>query len=106
MHELTICKQILNQLDKYRRIKSITLEVGTLAPLTKQELKETMENMVDYKVNVIEKEARVRCSCKYKGAPGILERAHDFVIFKCPACGKIPEIIEGNKIIIKNIELH
>ncbi|MFH1210015.1 MAG: hydrogenase/urease maturation nickel metallochaperone HypA [archaeon] len=105
MHEITICKQLLNQLDKYKNIKSITLEVGTLAPLTKQELKETMETLVNYKVNVIEKEARVKCLCKYKGSPHIIQRGHDFVLFDCPTCGKNPTIIDGNKIIIKNIEI-
>lgn len=104
MHEITICKQILNQLKEYRNIKSITIEIGTLAPLTATELKETIENIVDYKVNVIEKEAIVKCSCKYKGSPDIIERAHDIVIYKCPSCGNIPKILNGNQIIIKEVK--
>jgi len=104
MHDSIIARQIIDQAKKHGKVKSITIEVGELASLTAHDLEHVMEAMADCKVNVLEMPAEVRCVCGYSGRPKILERGHDIVMFVCPKCGNVPEVISGDKITLKKIE--
>jgi len=104
MHEIAICKDIIRNLQKYNNIESVTFEIGSLAHLTPEELTDTLKKLVDYNINIIKKDAIVKCSCGYKGIPKILTRSHDLTIFECPKCGELPEILEGDQIRIKEVK--
>ncbi|MBU2633674.1 MAG: hydrogenase maturation nickel metallochaperone HypA [Nanoarchaeota archaeon] len=103
MHEITICKNIIRDLQEYNQIESVTFEVGSLAHLTPEELIDTMNKLVNYNINITKKDAIIKCSCGYKGIPKIVTRSHDLTIFECPKCGELPEILEGDQIIIKEV---
>ena len=107
MHESAIANQILEEAKKQskgKKIKSITIEVGDLAHLPANELKDFLGTMVDFEVVVRPKKARVKCECGYEGEPKIVAHEHDFVLFECPKCGKMPTVLDGKDIILKEIK--
>ena len=105
MHETAIAQMVLNDLKKHKNIKSASIEVGELAEVTAAELEEALKSLSDIEFDVTEKKARVRCRCGHEGKPEILERGHHFSVFVCKECGEVPEIIEGNEIRIKDVEI-
>ena len=107
MHETIIAKEILKQAKekaKGKKIKSITIEVGELAQLPANELKEVLRAMVDFKIIVKQVKARVKCECGYEGTPRILAQHHDFTLFECPECSKQPKVLCGADIILREIK--
>ena len=105
MHDTIIAEMVLKDLKKYKGIESVTIEVGELAELTASELEKAMSNMVKYKVDISETKAKVKCRCGYEGRPEILEKGHHFSVFVCKRCGEVPEVLEGNEIRIKEVEV-
>jgi len=109
MHEITIAKKILADLKrgvKGAEIKSAVFEVGELAHITPEELEEALKGMVDFEFSVEEKAAKVRCTtCGYEGMPEILDRDHDSIIYTCPKCSNVPEIVEGADIKIMEVQI-
>ena len=63
------------------------------------------EDLANWQVNILKKKSVVKCKCGYKGRANIKERLHDIILFNCPKCNEIPEVISGDKIIIKSIEI-
>jgi len=107
MHETIIINNILKEVKrkaKGKKIKSITLEVGELAHLPADELKEVLKATADFEAIVKPVNAKVKCSCGYVGAPRILAHEHDFVLFECPKCKATPKIVSGEEIILKSIK--
>ncbi|MCX8147530.1 MAG: hydrogenase maturation nickel metallochaperone HypA [Candidatus Woesearchaeota archaeon] len=108
MHEIIIAQKILEDLKKGvkgAKIKSVVFEVGELSQITPDELEEALKSLADFEFSIEEKSAKVKCKCGYIGIPEILDRNHDSVIFTCPKCGEIPEIVEGGDIKIAQVEL-
>jgi len=105
MHETIIANDIIKQAEKQGKVLSITVEVGDLAHLPSHELEECLKSLVNWKVNIIEKKATIKCSCGYKGEPKILSKGHDSTVFVCPKCENIPKILDGNQIILKDVEV-
>jgi len=105
MHETIICKKIIDDAKAHGDVKAISIEVGQLAEIHDHELRDLLTEMTDWKVEVVEKEALVKCLCGYEGIPKITEKTHDITLFECPKCKKTPKVLEGNDIIIKNIEV-
>jgi Zn finger protein HypA/HybF involved in hydrogenase expression len=106
MHETIIAKQIIDEAEKHGKPRSITVEIGELAHIPADELKRTLQQMVKWKINTKGKKAVIKCGCGYKGNPTILEKGHDHNIYKCKKCSALmPKIVEGNKIILKKIEV-
>jgi|TARA_Y100000310_G_scaffold345817_1_gene470420 Zn finger protein HypA/HybF involved in hydrogenase expression len=105
MHETIIAQKIIEDAKKHGEIKSAVIEVGEIAHITAKELKETLTDMVSWSITVTEKKAKVKCSCGYEGEPKIIERKHDLVYFECPECGKVPSVLEGSQIILKEVEV-
>ncbi|PIN87082.1 hypothetical protein COV19_01540 [Candidatus Woesearchaeota archaeon CG10_big_fil_rev_8_21_14_0_10_44_13] len=105
MHETAIANIVLNDLRKHKNVKAASIEVGELAEVTAAELEEALNALSKIKFEVSEKKAKVRCKCGYEGRPEILERGHHFSVFVCKECGEVPEIVEGNGIRIKDIEI-
>ncbi len=105
MHETVIAQQIIRDAEKQGRVKALKVEVGDLAHLPAEEVEEVLKDMTDWKISVVSRKARVKCSCGYKGEPKILERHHDLVLFACPECGAEPKVVEGRDIKIKEVTL-
>ncbi len=97
MHEYKIMEDIM---DKAGDAKEITVIVGEISGIHTHDLKNLEEK---YKVNFVMEEAEVDCDCGFKGKPKILLNEHEHVIFECPSCGKVPKIIKGDKVILKEI---
>ncbi len=112
MHETIIAKQIIEKAEEQAKLNNskvleITVEVGDLGHLPADEMKEVLENLKgkEWKINITQKKALVKCNCGYQGEPKILEKGHDHNVFVCPECGEIPQILEGENIILKSVKL-
>jgi len=105
MHDIKIAKELVDEAKKHGTVTSITVEVGELAPLTVEELKSALGLLVDWDLNVSEREARVECGCGFSGRPKIIMRQHEAVLYECPSCGSVPEMKEGSEIILKKVEV-
>ena len=105
MHETIIANNLINEARKHGKVKEVTIEIGDLANMPAEELEETLKKMADFKVNIIKKKAKVECKCGYTGQPNIIEKGHDFNLFVCPKCEDIPAIVEGDKIILKEVKV-
>ncbi len=104
MHESIFVKDIIKQAKKHGDVKGVVIEVGGLAPIEAEHLQLHLKEIVDWKVEVKQKKGIVECECGFKGEPEIITKGHDFVLFKCPWCGDVPKIIEGDKIILKEVK--
>jgi len=106
MHEQVIAKQIIGEATKHGKVKSITVEVGDLGHLPIDEMEEVLNAMTPWKVIMVKKESKVACTCGFVGAPLITEKGHDHNVFECPKCRiKMPKILDGHDIILKEVEL-
>ncbi|MGD9276120.1 MAG: hydrogenase/urease maturation nickel metallochaperone HypA [Candidatus Pacearchaeota archaeon] len=103
MHEHSFINAILKNIENPENISKIKIEVGGLAGIEADHLKEHLKDKINGDVEVIEKKAIVKCACGYNGVPKIKARLHDLVIFECPECGKIPEVLEGKDIKIISV---
>jgi Zn finger protein HypA/HybF involved in hydrogenase expression len=103
MHEHAIIDSVLSNLKDVGKVKEAHFEVGELAGIEPNHLKEHLKDRVKFKVVVKKKKSVVKCECGYKGPPKILEILHDMVIYECPKCGKLPRILEGKDIKITKV---
>jgi Zn finger protein HypA/HybF involved in hydrogenase expression len=107
MHEAIIASRILKEARnkaKGKKIKSILLEVGELAILPADELKEALNTVAGFEVIIKPVKANVKCECGYEGEPRLLAHEHDLVLFECPKCKKQPRVLCGADIILKEIK--
>jgi len=104
MHETVFANKIVEEAKKKGKVTKITVEVGELAQIPAPELKGTLAQMVDWDLNVVEKEASVVCPCGFEGRPKILEKGHGYTLFQCPECGTVPKVKEGEDIILKEVK--
>ncbi|MFH1642462.1 MAG: hypothetical protein ABIC04_06205 [Nanoarchaeota archaeon] len=105
MHGIHIAADLVNKAKEQGIVKSAIIEIGELANITKEDLEKQLLNIADFKFKVTEKKAEVRCLCGHIGPPNIIDRQHDLVIFNCPVCGMAPEVMKGDKIILKSVEV-
>lgn len=103
MHEFEVVNSIVSEAKRHGSVKSVLIEIGGLASLTAKELEDALKKQVAWKIGIRKRQAAVRCSCGYTGKPKIIERMHDTILFECPKCCGIPEIISGDKIILKEV---
>ncbi len=107
MHEQAIAQQIILEAQKQGNVKAITVEVGDLAHLPAGEMREILVKMTDWKVEVRSKKAEVRCKCGFEGEPRILQQLHDHSVYECSKCGAtMPEIVAGDQIVLKEVEIN
>jgi Zn finger protein HypA/HybF involved in hydrogenase expression len=107
MHESIIANKILKEAKKKAKgktIKSILIEVGDLAHLPADELKEILQTLTNFEIIIKPAKAIVKCVCGYEGEPRIIVHEHDFTLFECPKCKATPKIILGEEIILKGIK--
>ncbi len=103
MHGYLIAHHIASEAGKYGKIKSLTVEVGDLAELPPKDLKKALEEHLECEIIIKQKKAVIECECGHNGAPKIIGRMHDAVLFECPECGKIPRVLDGAEIILKEV---
>ncbi|MBW2997534.1 hydrogenase maturation nickel metallochaperone HypA [Candidatus Woesearchaeota archaeon] len=106
MHDTLISKDIIEAAKKQGNVKGITVEVGDLGHLPAEELQETLSRMAPgWHVTIVRKKAKAKCICGYEGEPKILEHTHGHSVYFCPNCKRVPEIIEGKDIVLKEVEV-
>ena len=103
MHEQGYIDAIVRDVEDRENVRKIVLEVGELAGIEGGHLKEHVVDRFGWDVEIVEKNAVVKCECGFEGRPKILERLHDFVVFECPECGEIPEIVNGEDLKIVKV---
>ena len=84
-------------------LKGIFLEIGELAHVPANELIGCLHSLVDWKINMKEIPAKVKCLCGFKGHPSVLERGHDSFLIECPKCKNIPDLVGGKDIKITKV---
>ncbi len=90
----------------YNNVKAITVEVGDLASPPIEDLKEHLSAIISWDLIVKSKKATINCDCGFKGEPNIRQKNHTNVIYNCPECeALLPEILDGDKIILTNVEV-
>ena len=103
MHEIIFANTIINQVKNKENVLGLDIELGELVGITKEELKDAIEKITGWQVNIVSKESKINCSCGYEGRAKIREKLHDLVIFHCPHCRNNTEPLEGHNIKIKKI---
>jgi len=105
MHEHSFIDAILSNIEDKDEVIAIVLEAGELAGITAEHLKKHLKERYDYwDIKVEEKQSNIKCFCGYEGPANIRDRMHDFVVFDCPRCERIPEeVLEGQDIKIVKI---
>lgn len=107
MHEIAHAQAVINQAKKLGAKKGAIVEVGELCDLEAHELEETMKRLINWNLEVKEKESKIECVCGYKGKARILDKGHGYCYFDCPNCsalGKSIKVLEGNEIKILGVE--
>jgi Zn finger protein HypA/HybF involved in hydrogenase expression len=105
MHEQAIAQSIIKQAEKQGKVKKIVVEVGELAHLPAADLQKALNAVAGFKSVVKETPAVVQCPCGFKGRPKIELHSHDATIYFCQKCGKVPKIVNGDKIVIKSVDV-
>lgn len=104
MHEAFIINKIIEEAEKFGKVKKIKIELGELANITKEDLEEHLKEVVDWDIKINIKKSKIECNCGYKGKPNILERGHDFCLFNCPKCKGKVKVLKGGEIKIKEVK--
>jgi len=107
MHEHAFIQSIIREIPEKNRdkITSIELELGELAGIEPEHLKQHMADETGWNISVEVKPSKIKCpSCSYTGKAEIKERLHDLVIFCCPECRSFNvDVLEGKDIKIMKI---
>jgi len=103
MHEHSFIEAIISPIENKENVIGVLLEVGELAGIEAEHLKEHLIEKSGWDVEVKPVESFVECGCGFEGRAEIRERLHDIVIFECPECSSIPEVLQGDKIKIVKI---
>ncbi len=108
MHDTVIAVKIIADVKKRtqgKKVIQVSLEVGELAPVEDHHIQETLALLSGWKVEAKETPSHVKCPCGFRGRPKIIERGHDFVLFSCPQCGAVPQIVKGDGIEVKDVQV-
>jgi len=100
MHEHSFIQAVIEPIKNKEKVQSIELEVGELAGIEPEHLKEHLIKETGWDIHINKKNNKVKCSCGYQGQARIKQRLHDLVIYDCPKCGNLPEVLKGKDIKI------
>lgn len=103
MHEHSFIQAIIQDIENKDNVTALSVEVGELAGIDAHHLAHHLEEETGWEIDAKQKDALVTCECGYRGKPKIRERLHDMVIFECPTCKQIPNILEGKDIKILKV---
>jgi Zn finger protein HypA/HybF involved in hydrogenase expression len=108
MHDQIYAQQIIKQAEEHGTIRTISIEVGDIAPLTKEQLENAIKSQrPGWRVKIYKKEGNIKCQkCGFEGKPEVIDRGHEEVFIQCPVCeNSLPEIVDGENIILKSVEV-
>jgi len=100
MHEHTFIEAILSNVKDLDKVEKLVLEVGDLAGIDGEHLKEHLKEMVEFEVEVVGAKGFIRCEC---GFEGLTFNNPDLVLIECPVCHCNPEVLEGKDIKIVKV---
>ncbi len=108
MHEIVIANKIADEIhkkvgEKFNEIKLVRIGLGELAGITANELCDVLGDLYGWDVKIEMRKAKIKCKCGYTGEPKINAREHDIVFFECPSCHSLPEVLEGNSVVVKSV---
>lgn len=103
MHEFSFINNIIEDIPDKDDVMGILIEVGDLAEIEADHLKEHLEEITGWEVEIEHKESLIRCDCGYEGIARIKQRVHDILVFCCPECDEVPEVLEGKDIKILKV---
>jgi len=104
MHKHTFIENIICQIPNRENVISIEIELGDLAGIESQHLKEHLIEHTGWKCEIKIIKSKIKCDCGYSGEANILQRLHDLVIFECPECGNDDVVVlEGKDIKIGKV---
>lgn len=107
MHETVIARMVIGDAEKAAKgkpIKAVSLEVGELAHIPARELEGILGTLTKWEIHVTEVPAAAKCECGFTGRPNILERGHEFCVYSCPKCGKVPRLTAGQDIKLVKVD--
>ena len=87
MHEHHFIENIVSQIPNRENVTYVEIELGDLAGIEGQHLKEHMIEETGWDVEVKVVKSEIKCDCGFSGEAKILQRLHDLVIYECPECG-------------------
>ncbi len=103
MHEFKAAKELIDEL-KDKQPKKAVISLGKMISskdvfleIIKEHTKQTPLEKTE--ITIEEIPVRAKCSCGFVGVIDIPGHVH-FV--RCPKCGKIAEVLEGDKVILKD----
>lgn len=102
-HETIYAKAVMDGVPNKEGVKKVEIDLGELVGVTAHDLGHVVKDVCGWKVEINEIDSVVKCKCGYHGKAKIKERMHDLVVFCCPECGEIPEVVEGDKMKIKKV---
>ena len=108
MHDQIYAEEIIKEAETYGRVKTVSIELGDLAPITGEVLEHAIRNQKPgWRVKLYPKDSKIKCEkCGFEGKAKVVERLHEAVIYECPICGEdLPEVLEGKQIILKSVEI-
>lgn len=103
MHEHSFIQAIISPIENKENVKAVNIEVGELAGITPEHLKEHLVEETGWEINIQNKPSFIVCECGYKGPARIKQRLHDLVIYDCPKCEKTPLNADGKDIKILKV---
>jgi Zn finger protein HypA/HybF involved in hydrogenase expression len=104
MHEHIFIENIISQVPNKENVEKIYIELGDLAGIESEHLKEHMVEHTGWGVEIKLVKSKIKCDCGYIGEARVLQRLHDLVIFDCPECGNDEVlVIEGKDIKIGKV---
>ncbi|MBS3147185.1 hydrogenase maturation nickel metallochaperone HypA [Candidatus Woesearchaeota archaeon] len=104
MHEIVIAERIVKEAKKFGDINEVSIVLGELCNITKDELQGAIQTIVNWKIDILVEESKIECSCDYSGKANIIDKGHGYCIFNCPNCHKKPSVIKGGDIRIIGVK--
>jgi|GEM_PF-1911961 len=93
---------------KKLHITTMTVEVGELATISVPDLAKEIALLLPFSsIDIEGKKAKVRCECGFCGSPEVKTSGSEGTPdFSCPKCKKkYPQVLEGDSVELKDIEV-
>ncbi len=102
MHQLELAQRLSNEiLGQTTKDAAVTLHIGELLNVDKQELLDLLEVLGHKKVKIELLPSNVKCECGYSGPAEIYHKSHMNVLFRCPKCHAVPSVEKGEELELK-----
>lgn len=118
MHEFSVMSQIIDvvmaeaEKRSAEQIEKVHLEIGEFTFLAVEQMKFAFEVLTkgskaeNSAIDISIVKGTIECGCGYEGKPENRDEDHSLSpILKCPSCGEIARVKEGNGCIVREISL-